>query len=194
MSYWIESFSLNRMPYNSGYPATPSFVKQAPDHQALLKSTQVLIEGKQLATEPVALNFFEPGVNVTHIRRSKPKVNFTLPSDSKSYPLGVVPTNQEGRVAGEEPAILPTKVAHPADLLAVFARIEAEEAALAKLPPKGIDRGQSVANEYLAALKEKSSTETMDKLTSQGYTVDEVKEAMKLNRLRSVQKKLNGDK
>ncbi len=194
MNSLTESSFLNRMPYNAGYPANPLVAKQAPDHKALFKSTGVVVESKELATEPVAQNYFEPRINGARIRIQKPKVNFTTPSDPKAYPLGVVPTNLEGRVAGEEPAIIATKVAHPADLLAVFARISAEEAALAKLPMAGLDAGQSVANEYLGALKQKNLNEMMDKLMSEGHTEEEVKEAMKLNRLRSVQKKLNGEK
>lgn len=181
------------MPYGT-YSASPSVVRQAPDNLALAKTATLVVEGQPLSTAPFAQEYFEPGVNMKHIRRSKPKTNYTLPSDMKTYPLGFVPVNQEGRVAGEEPAILPTKVAHPADLLAVFARISAEEAALAKLPTYGIDAGQSVANEYMAAIKEKSVNDMMDKLMAEGNSEVDIKEAMKLNKLRHLQKKLNGEK
>lgn len=182
------------MPYNSAYPASPSVVRQAPDNKALMKTANVVVESQPLKTADQAQVYLEPGINVKLTHRRKPKTNYTTPSDPKSFPLGVVPTNLEGRVAGEEPAIIATKVAHPADLLAVFARIEAEEEALRKLPVAGIDEGQRVANEYMSAIKEKSVNAMMDKLVSEGNSEETIKEAMKLNKIQQLQKKLNGMK
>lgn len=176
------------------YTAQPSLTRQAPDFNALMKSTGLMVESQPLATSAISQEYFEPGINTRHIRRTKPKTNYTLPSDNKSFPLGFVPVNQQGRVAGEEPAIIATKVAHPADLLAVFARISAEEEALKNLPPKGIDAGQAVANEYMATLRQKSVNDMFDKLVAEGNSEEDIKEAMKLNRVISLQKKLNGGK
>lgn len=180
------------MPYNSPYPANPLVAKQAPDHRALMKSTGLMIESQPLALPAISQEYFEPGINHRLIRRSRPKTNYTLPSDAKTFPLGFVPVNQEGRVAGEEPPIIKTSVAQPADLLDVFARIKREEIAQQAIPRGGIDMGQSVANDYLAALREKSKSDMMDKLVAEGNSEEDVKEAMKLNKLRSLQKKLNG--
>jgi hypothetical protein len=180
------------MPYNSPYPANPLLVKQAPDHRALMKSTGLVIESQALALPAISQEYFEPGINHRLIRRTRPKTNYTLPSDPKSFPLGVVPVNLEAGVAGEEPPIIKTSVAQPADLLQVFARINAEEMAQQKIPYAGIDVGQSVANDYLANLREKSRGEMMDKLMNEGNKEEDIKEAMKLNKLRSLQKKLNG--
>lgn len=177
------------------YPASPSIVRQAPDNRALFKTAILeLAAPPQLETAPVAQNYFEPGVNVNLTRRKTPKTNYTMPSDPVSFPLGFVPTNREGRVAGEEPSIVAPKVAVPADLLAVFARIEKEEKALAALPTYGVDMGQGVANEYMAALKEKSKTGMMDKLVSEGNSEAMIDEAMKMNTIASLQRKLTGMK
>lgn len=179
------------MPYGM-YPASPSIVRQAPDNRALFKSALLEVAGQPLETPAVAQNYFEPGVNVNLTRRSKPKTNYTMPSDPVSFPLGFVPINREGRVAGEEPSIIASKVAVPGDLLAVFARIEQEEKALAGLPTFGTDQGLSVAKDYMASLKEKSKSGMMDKLVAEGNPETLIEEAMKMNTIASLQRKLTG--
>jgi hypothetical protein len=181
------------MPYGM-YPASPSIVRQAPDNKALFKSAILEVASQPLETPAVAQNYFEPGVNTKLRRRKTPKTNYTMPSDPVSFPLGFVPTNREGRVAGEEPSIIASKVAVPGDLLAVFARIEREEKALAAIPTYGVDMGQGVANDYMAALKEKSKAGMMDKLVNEGNTEAMVEEAMKANTIASLQRKLTGMK
>jgi hypothetical protein len=175
--------------------ANPSAVLQAPDHKALNHATQLVVPGQPLSTPPIAQEYFEPGVNTKLTRRRTPKTNYTLPSDMPTYPLGFVPTNQTpGPLAGQEPPQIKVKEGVPADLLQVFARISAEQDALAKLPRGGIDAGQQVATEMMAALKEKNSQAIYEKFIAEGHTEEMINDALYNVKVASLEKRIVGGK
>jgi hypothetical protein len=182
------------MPYDKPYPANPSGVRQAPDHRALNHTTTLVVGSQPLATPFEAAQYFEPGINTKLTKRKTPKVNFTLPSDMPSYPLGFVPTNQTPGANGEEPSIVPQKVGVPADLLEVFARISAEEQAIAKLPKGGIDAGQQVATELFTSLKEKNAQAIFEKFIAEGHSEDMINDALYNVKVSKLQKRILGEK
>lgn len=162
-------------------PAYPSFVRQAPDNRALRKTTTLSVGSMELSTPPMAQEYFEPGVNTKLTRRSKPKTNYTLPSDMPTYALGFVPTNQTSGANGEEPAIIVVRESQPADLMDVFARIDAEEKA-AKAPKYGMDMGTLVVREYQDARRIALLEKRVDSLMRDGYTEAEAMSAMEVVR------------
>lgn len=163
--------------------ANPSPVKQAPDNRRLNKATQLILESMQLSTPPIAQEYFEPGVNTKLNRRSKPKTNYSLPSDLPSYPLGVVPTNQTPGANGEEPPLIKVKEAVPADLMDMFAKIAASDAVMnaqeeaSKIAEK-VDIGTQIAEQYLEAMKTKTEEKRIENLIKQGFTEQESEQAM----------------
>lgn len=187
MNYWIESSLINRM---INRLANPSPVKQAPDARALMKATNLVVVPEPGSSPAQLQNYFEPGVNVKLTRRKTPKTNYTLPSDLPTYPLGFVPTNKDSLARGEEPSIIQVRESAPADLLEVFAKINAEEQVLAKMPKNGVDSGQEVATEYLNALKEKNITAIVDKLVSEGYDDEMIEDALYETKMDSLKRRL----
>lgn len=175
MSYWIEYSSISRM---INRLANPLPVKQAPDARALNKTTMLSIASEALSTPPTAQQYFEPGVNTKLNRRSKPKTNYTLPSDMPEYPLGFVPTNKTPGANGEEPSIVPVKEAVPVDLLQVFARINAEQKLAEAQPKYGVDMGSRIMQEYNQALKEVKTDRKMESMMREGFTQTEAETAM----------------
>lgn len=170
--------------------ALPSVVRQAPDHLALRKTTTLVLAGQPLSTPPIAQEYFEPGVNVKMNRRSKPKTNYTLPSDMPTYPMGFVPTNKaSGPETGEEPPLIVVKEAKPADLMDVFARIEAEEKAIAALPKYGVDMGTMVVREYEDVKRMALLEKRVDSLMRDGYTENEAVSAVEVVRMEEAVKK-----
>lgn len=170
--------------------ALPSVVRQAPDHKALHKTATLVVAGQPLSTPPIAQEYFQPGVNVKHTRRSKPKTNYTLPSDMPKYELGFVPTNKaSGAETGEEPPLIVVKEAKPADLMDVFARIEAEEKALAAVPKYGVDMGTAVTREYQDAKRMALLERRVDSLMREGYTEREAVSAVEVVRMEEAVKK-----
>lgn len=169
------------MPYGT-YSASPSFVRQAPDNRALRKTTTLLVGSMELSTPPMAQEYFEPGVNTKLTRRTKPKTNYTLPSDMPTYALGFVPTNQSSGANGEEPAIVVVPESKPADLMDVFARIDAEQKALQKAPKYGVDMGTMVVREYQDARRIALLEKRVDSLMRDGYTEAEAMSAMEVVR------------
>lgn len=170
------------MPYGL-YAASPSVVRQAPDNKALQHSTQLSIPDFPLATPFMAQEYFEPGVNTKLNRRSKPKVNFTLPSDMPKFPLGFVPTNQTPGENGAEAPLIVQKEAVPADLIDMFTKISAQQAAESKAVEEANvlgrqDIGSLVAREYQQAMTEKQTDARVENLVKQGYSDDEVRVAM----------------
>lgn len=161
-------------------PAYPSFVKQAPDNRALRKTTTLSVGTMELSTPPMAQEYFEPGVNTKLNRRSKPKTNYILPSDMPTYPLGFVPTNQSPGANGEEPAIIVVPESKPADLMAVFARIAAEEKEF--LPKAVIDVGSMVAREFGESMKAKTTENKVNSMIRQGFTEAETTKALEVVR------------
>ena len=161
------------------YTAFPSFVKQAPDHRALGKTAVLEVEGQPLATAPVAQEYFEPGINVKLHRRTKPKVDFTLPSDMPEYPLGFVPINKTPGANGEEPSIVVKPVMVPADLMEVFAKIQAEEQSIKQaLPEAQMDRGTRTTRAYQRALRAARESEKRESMIREGFTPAETDKAM----------------
>jgi len=162
------------------FPATPSQTRQAPDFNALMKTAISVIEGKPLATEPVAQIYLEPGINHKAVHRSKPKTNYTLPSDMPKYPLGFVPTNQTPSANGEELAQIRVPVSKPADLLDVFAKItKDQQLADAKFQePAFVDEGTRVAQEMRTAMKEAKTERKINGMVRAGYTEEEARRAM----------------
>lgn len=163
--------------------ANPSPVKQAPDNRRLNKSTQLILESLQLSTPPMAQEYFEPGVNHKLTRRSKPKTNYSLPSDMPKYPLDFVPTNQTPGANGEEPPLIKVKEALPADLLDMFAKIAAADTVsrqideVAKIADK-VDIGTVISNQYLESMKIKTEEKRYENLIDQGFTEAESEAAM----------------
>lgn len=157
--------------------ANPLPVKQAPDAR-VLKTTTLSVASQPLSTPPFAQEYFEPGVNTKLTRRSKPKTNYTLPSDMPTYPIGFVPTNQTPGANGEEPSIVPVKEAVPADLLQVFARIAAEEKLAEAQPKYGVDMGSRIMHEYSNALKEIKTERKLESMMRDGFTQTEAETAM----------------
>lgn len=164
------------------FPADPSKVRQAPDAKALMKSVLLVLEGQELSTPPMAQEYFEPGINVKHTRRSKPRTDYSLPSDMPTYPLGFVPINQTPGANGEEPPEIRVKESVPADLMDVFARINAEETVLASLPKYGMDVGSLMSKEYTVALREAREEKKLESMLREGYTQSEAAMAMSVVR------------
>lgn len=164
------------------YSASPSLVRQAPDFKALMKNAISVIEGQPLATEPIAQEYFEPGVNKRLVRRSKPKTNYTLPSDMPSYPMGFVPTNKTPGANGEEPAYIHVPEAMPADLMEVFAKIAKEQDMAPRLPVGKMDHGTRTTRAYMQSLQQASETKKMDGMIRNGFTPEESKKAMDIIR------------
>lgn len=170
--------------------ALPSATRQAPDYLALRKTATLVVEGQPLSTPPFAQEYFEPGINTKLTRRSKPKTNYTFPADNPSYPLGFVPTNKaSGPETGEEPPLIVVKESKPADLMDVFARIEAEEKALAAIPKYGVDMGTMVVQEYSDAKRMALLEKRVDSLMRDGYTEAEAKSAVEVVRMEEAVKK-----
>lgn len=158
--------------------ASPSVVRQAPDHKTLRKTTILKVEGAVLSTPPIAQEYFEPGVNTKLNRRAKPKTNYTLPSDMPELPLGFVPTNQTPGAAGEEPPIVVVKESQPADLMQVFARINAEQKMIETQPKYGVDVGSMVAREFGQAMRMKAMENKVESMMREGFTEAETAKAM----------------
>jgi hypothetical protein len=171
------------------FPATPSIVRQAPDNKALRKTTILKIDDQPLSTPPISQEYFEAGVNTKLNRRRKPKTDYSLPSDMPSFSLGVVPTNQTPGANGEEPPQVVVKETQPADLIEVFARIAAEEKALASLPKYGVDTGTMLMREYTSALKEARVEKKVESMLNEGFTPAEVESAMGAVRMEEAVKK-----
>lgn len=170
--------------------ALPSATRQAPDYLALRKTTTLVVAGQPLSTPPIAQEYFEPGVNTKLTRRSKPKTNYTLPSDMPSFPLGFVPTNKaSGAEKGEEPPLIVVKESKPADLMDVFARIEAEEKAVANLPKYGVDMGTLLVREYEDSKRMALLEKRVDSLMREGYTENEAVSAVEAVRMEEAVKK-----
>lgn len=170
--------------------ASPSTAREAPNHIALNKTTNLIIEGQPLSTPPFAQEYFEPGVNTKLTRRKKPKTDYTLPSDMPKYPMGFVPTNQTpGPLAGQEPPLIKVKETVPGDLIEVFARIAAEENALASLPKFKVDSGTILMREYTDALKEARAEKKAESMLNEGFTPVEVDSAMNAVRMEEAVKK-----
>lgn len=162
--------------------ANPLAVKQSPDAK-ILKTTTLSVPGEPLSTPPFAQEYFEPGINTKLNRRSKPKANYELPSDLPTFPLGFVPINQTPGAQGEEPAIIEVKQSVPADLLEVFAKISAEEKAMAAIPKFQVDVGSMLMREYKNALKEARIERKIDFMLDEGFTPAEVDKAMETVRM-----------
>lgn len=158
--------------------ANPLRVKQAPDARALNKTTILKVDSQVLSTPPFAQEYFEPGVNTKLTRRSKPKTNYSLPSDMPTYPIGFVPTNQYSGALGEEPPMIKVKESAPADLIEVFARINAEQQILAAQPKYGVDVGSMIIKEYATALKELKSERQREMMMAEGFTEEETEKAI----------------
>ena len=171
------------------FPATPLIVRQAPDHKTLRKTTILKVDDQPLSTPPIAQEYFEPGVNTKLNRRSKPKTNYTLPSDMPQLPMGFVPTNQTPGANGEEPPQIVVRETQPADLIEVFARIAAEEKVLNALPKYGVDSGTMLMREYTQALKEARVEKKVESMLNEGFTPAEVESAMGAVRLEEAVKK-----
>jgi hypothetical protein len=167
--------------------ALPSRVQQAPNHIALGKNTILVVPGQELSTPPIAQEYFEPGVNTKLNRRSKPKTNYTLPSDMPKYPLGFVPVNQTPGANGEEPAIVPQKELVPQDLLQVFQKVAAERLAEEKPKPK-VDKGTAVSKALLESVREKGAERKVNEMIAKGFTAEETAKAMdSLRQLRAME-------
>lgn len=159
--------------------AFPSFVKQAPNANALGKTTNLFVEDFPLATPPIAQEYFEPGINVKLTRRSKPKTDYTLPSDMPEFPLGFVPTNKTPGANGEEPSIVVRPELAPQDLMDVFAKIQAEERAIKQtLPEAQLDRGTRTTRLYQRALRAARESEKRESMIREGFTPAETDKAM----------------
>lgn len=175
------------MPYDKPYPANPSGVRQAPDHKALNKTTTLVVGSQPLATPFEAALYFEPGINTKPTKRKTPKVNFTLPSDLPTFPLGFVPTNQTPGARGEEPSIVIPKEAVPADLLDMFSAISRQQLAestgveAAKVQGR-LDVGSIIAQQYQAAVTERQTQARADALQRQGFTPEESIAALQTER------------
>lgn len=175
------------MPYGL-YAANPSVVRQAPDNKAILHSTQLSIPDFPLATPFMAQQYFEPGINTKLNRRTKPKVDFTLPSDMPRYPLGFVPTNQTPGENGAEAPLIVQKEAVPADLIDMFTKISAQQAAESKAVEEAnvlgrMDIGSLVSREYQQAMTEKQTDARVENLVKQGYNGEEISTAMNAARM-----------
>jgi hypothetical protein len=160
------------------YPAQPSLVKQAPDFNALMKNTILVLESQQLATPAVAQEYFEPGINHKLTRRSKPKTDYTLPSDMPKYPMGFVPTNKTPGANGEEMAIIRVPESQPQDLLDVFAKISKEQGMAPKLPEGSMDAGTRVSQDFMTAMTESREARKVDAMMANGFSEEETKKAM----------------
>jgi len=176
--------------------ANPSVVRQAPDNKALNHPTQLIVDSLQLSTPPEAQQYLQPGVNTKLTHRKKPKTNYTLPSDMVTYPLGFVPTNQTSGANGEEPAEIVVKEAVPADLLDMFSKISSQQAAESKAVEEAkvlgkADIGSIVAREYRDAMTEKQTAARVEVLFKEGYTADEVTDAVRATRLQRAISKAN---
>lgn len=163
--------------------ASPSVVKQAPNAMALMKATNLIVEGKPLATEPTAQQYFEPGVNTKLNRRRKPKVDFTLPSDMPKLPLDFVPVNQTPGAKGEEPAEIKVSEGVPADLLDMFVKINAQQKAEsdaieAAKRDGSKDMGTYISKQYQEALSEVRIERKVDEMVRLGYSVEESVKAL----------------
>lgn len=157
--------------------ANPSRVQQAPDHKALDKTTILVVESQPLSLPPIAQVYLEPGINTKLTRRSKPKTNYTLPSDNVSYKLGFVPVNQTPGANGEEPAIVPQKELIPEDLLKVFQKVESERLASEK-PRIKRDVGTAVSRQILDTMRERGEDMKVNDMMSKGFSAEETAKAM----------------
>jgi hypothetical protein len=160
------------------YPAQPSLAKQAPDFNALMKNTILVLESQQLATPAIAQEYFEPGINHKLTRRSKPKTDYTLPSDMPKYPMGFVPINQTPGANGEEMAIIRVPESQPQDLLDVFAKISKEQGMAPKLPEGSMDAGTKVSEDFMTAVTEARQVRKVDAMMRNGFSEEETKKAM----------------
>lgn len=151
--------------------------KQAPDFKALMKTAISVIEGQPLATEPVALNFQEPGVNHRFIRRKTPKTNFELPSDMPKFPLGFVPTSKDKPGPSDVAALVKVPELVNADLIDVFAKIRAESIA-AQLPQAELDMGTRTAKAFQAAVNKARESSKIEGMIERGFTEEEAKKAL----------------
>lgn len=157
--------------------ALPSRVQQAPNANALKKTTTLIVPGLALATPPMVQDYFEPGVNTKLNRRTKPKTNYTLPSDMPKYPLGFVPVNQTPGANGEEPAIVPQKELVPQDLLDVFQKVASQRLAEEK-PRVKIDRGTAVSRALHESVRERGADRKANEMMRKGFTAEETARAM----------------
>lgn len=160
------------------HSADPSPVKQAPDAKALNKSTQLILESIALATPPQAQNYFEPGINRSLVRRSKPKTDYTLPSDMPKYELGFVPTAKPSVTESIEAPIIVQKELVPQDLLGVFQKIAEEDKVKPKLDEGKMDKGLRSTRAYQRALKAARGERKVQSMIKEGFTEAETKKAM----------------
>lgn len=168
--------------------ANPSVVRQAPDNKALNFPTQLIIGSQQLSTPPIAQEYFEPGVNTKLNRRRRPKTDYTLPSDMPKYPLGFVPVNQSPGANGEEPAQIVVKEGIPADLMDMFTKISAQQAAESRAVEEAkvsgrADIGSLVAREYQNAMTERQTDARAEKLVKAGFSAEETDAALRASKL-----------
>lgn len=173
-------------------PATPFRGGQAPNALALGKTATFSVASQPLSTPPMAQVYLEPGINVKLTHRRKPKVDFTFPEDLPKLPLDFVPTNKTPGANGEEPPRIVVKEGVPADLMDVFARISAEEKAIAALPKAKIDAGQDLAASYLKALKDASEDKQYQHFVDQGYDEEMIEEALHQVKMDHLKSKLKG--
>ena len=160
------------------YPASPSMTKQAPDFKALMKTAILVVEGKPLATEPVAQEYFEPGINKKLVRRTKPKTDYTLPSDMPKYALDFVPTSKAVSGPSDTPTIMKEPELVNADLIDVFAKIRAESIA-EQLPEAKLDMGTRTAKAFQAAVNKARESSKIEGMIERGFTEEETMKAMK---------------
>lgn len=187
MLCWTRSSSPNRM-FPRPRLADPSPVKQAPDHKALMHTTNLFVESLQLATPFEAQQYLEPGINVSLKHRRKPKANYELPSDMPKYPLGFVPINHTPGALGEEPALVRMTEGVPADLMDMFSKISAQQAAESSAVEEAkrmgrMDVGTIMMKEYTAALDEKQTEARIEKLISEGFSELETQQALQAVRM-----------
>ena len=169
------------MPYDTPYSASPSMTRQAPNFNALMKTAILVVEGKPLATEPVALEYFEPGINKKLVRRTKPKTDYTLPSDLPTFPLGFVPTSSAVPGPSDVAALVKVPELVNADLIDVFAKIRAESVA-DQLPRGKLDMGTRTAKAFQAAVTKARESSKIEGMIDRGFTEEETMNAMKVIR------------
>jgi hypothetical protein len=168
--------------------ANPSGIIQAPDNKALKHPTQLIVASEALALPAQAQQYFEPGVNVKLTHRRKPKVNFELPSDMPTYPLGVVPVNQTPGAAGEEPPLIVVKEALPGDLLSMFAKISEQQAAESRAVEAAKREGRSdvgtvVSQQYQAAMTERQTEARAEKMMRAGFSPEMTAQALQESKM-----------
>lgn len=195
MSYLTESSSINRMINTiTAKLASPSPVKQAPDARALNKATTLLVESLKLETPPMAQVYLEPAVNAPHRFRKGPKSNYELPTDLPKLPIDFVPTNKTPSAGGEEMAEIRVREGVPADLLDLFAKINAQQAAESKAVEEAkrvgaMDIGTEIAKQYRDSLTERGLAAKVESLMREGFSEQEAVNALQQLRFEEAVKK-----